>query len=93
MRAFSCEAAVRHPVLDGGRRELRDGGLVTREAQTRIHLGPDELTAWKLTIPEQWDTLLASHMARRLHACSRALARGTTLYLHDGRDPIPGELQ
>ncbi|MEV0495935.1 NUDIX hydrolase [Streptomyces atratus] len=67
---------------------LFDGGLITRETQTRIHLGPDELTAWQLTIPEQWDTLLASHLARRLHACSRALAQGTTVYLHDGRDPI-----
>ncbi|MFF1918374.1 NUDIX domain-containing protein [Streptomyces sp. NPDC058239] len=29
---------------------LFDGRLITRGNQTRIHLGPDELTAWQLTI-------------------------------------------
>ncbi|MFG2630243.1 NUDIX domain-containing protein [Streptomyces sp. NPDC048473] len=66
---------------------LYDGGLITQhEAQKRIHLDPDELTAWQLATPEQWDILLAPHMARRLHACSRALAQGTTADLHHGFD-------
>ncbi|MER5358556.1 NUDIX hydrolase [Streptomyces sp. NPDC002785] len=69
---------------------LFDGGPITeREAQTRIHLDTDELTAWRLATPEQWDTLLAPHMARRLHACSRALTQGTTVYLHHGFDTTP----
>ncbi|MFJ7948490.1 hypothetical protein ACIQ6K_33345 [Streptomyces sp. NPDC096354] len=68
---------------------LFDGGLITRaEARTRIHLDPEELTAWQLATPEQWDTLLVPHMARRLHACSRALAQGITLYLQYGFDLI-----
>ncbi|MFJ1550739.1 NUDIX domain-containing protein [Streptomyces sp. NPDC088246] len=65
-----------------------DGGLITQEeAETRIHLDTDELTAWQLAAPDQWDTLLAPHMARRLHACSRALTQGTAVYLHHGFDP------
>ncbi|WP_406373409.1 hypothetical protein OH781_37880 [Streptomyces sp. NBC_01550] len=64
-----------------------DGGLITQaEARTRIHLDPEELTAWQLATPEQWDTLLAPHMARRLHGCSRAMAQGITLYLQYGFD-------
>ncbi|MFI5634696.1 NUDIX domain-containing protein [Streptomyces sp. NPDC051664] len=64
---------------------LFDGGLITQaEARTRIHLDPEELTAWQLATPEQWDALLAPHMARRLHACSRALTQGTTVYLRHG---------
>ncbi|MEV0495434.1 NUDIX hydrolase [Streptomyces atratus] len=68
---------------------LFDGGLVTEdETQTRIRLGHDELTAWQLATPDQWDTLLAPHMARRLHACSRALTEGTTVYRRSRRtDP------
>ena len=31
--------------------------------------------------------MLAPHMARRLHACSRALTQGTTVYLQFGFDP------
>ncbi|MET7313551.1 NUDIX domain-containing protein [Streptomyces sp. NPDC005134] len=66
---------------------LFDGGLITQaEARTRIHLDPEELTAWQLTTPEQWDSLLAPHMARRVHACSRAMAQGTTVYLQHGFD-------
>jgi hypothetical protein len=66
---------------------LFDGGPLTQqETQARIHLDTDELTAWQLATPDQWDTLLAPHMARRLHACSRALAQGTTVYLHHGFD-------
>ncbi|WNO69009.1 NUDIX hydrolase [Streptomyces sp. AM2-3-1] len=64
-----------------------DGGLITQaEDRTRIHLDPEELTAWQLATPEQWDTLLAPHLARRLHACSRAMAQGITLYLQYGFD-------
>ncbi|MFI6730309.1 NUDIX hydrolase [Streptomyces sp. R-74717] len=67
---------------------LFDGGLITEhEAQTRIHLDPDELTAWQLATPDQWDTLLAPHMARRLHAGSRALTDGSAVYLHQGFAP------
>jgi 8-oxo-dGTP pyrophosphatase MutT (NUDIX family) len=67
---------------------LFDGGLITRdEASTQLRLDPGELTDWRLAAPAEWDTLLAGHMARRLHACSRALAEGSTLYLQHGFDP------
>ncbi|MET9471566.1 NUDIX hydrolase [Streptomyces sp. NPDC002922] len=66
---------------------LFDGGLITQaEARTRIHLDPEELTAWQLATPDQWDTLLAPHMARRVHACSRAMTQGLTVYLQHGFD-------
>ncbi|MEE1767145.1 MULTISPECIES: NUDIX hydrolase [unclassified Streptomyces] len=65
-----------------------DGGLITEEeAQQRVHLDTDEITVWKLAAPDEWDTLLPPHMARRLHACARALTHDTTLYLHHGFDP------
>jgi 8-oxo-dGTP pyrophosphatase MutT (NUDIX family) len=65
-----------------------DGGLITPdEADTQLHLDPGELTDWRLATPAEWDTLLSPHMARRLHACSRALTEGSTLYLQHGFDP------
>ncbi|MET9661651.1 NUDIX hydrolase [Streptomyces sp. NPDC006510] len=65
-----------------------DGGLTTKEqAQQQVRLDNDELTEWTLAAPEEWDTLLPPHMARRLHACARALTHDTTLYLHHGFDP------
>ncbi|WP_329203241.1 NUDIX hydrolase [Streptomyces sp. NBC_01435] len=65
-----------------------DGGLTTKEkAQQQVHLDTDELTEWTLAAPEEWDALLPPHMARRLHACARALTHDTTLYLHHGFDP------
>ncbi|MFF3359179.1 NUDIX domain-containing protein [Streptomyces sp. NPDC002917] len=68
---------------------LFDGGLITQtEARKRIHLDPEELTAWQLASPKQWDALLAPHMARRVHACSRALIQGTTAYLQHGFDSV-----
>ncbi|MEV7239042.1 NUDIX hydrolase [Streptomyces sp. NPDC051020] len=71
---------------------LFDGGVLSQaEAARRIHLDPDELTAWKLADPDQWEALLDPHMARRLHACSRALANGTTVYLQYGFHPTHGE--
>ncbi|MFJ5724575.1 NUDIX domain-containing protein [Streptomyces sp. NPDC093149] len=64
---------------------LFDGGSITeREARTRIRLNHNELTAWQLAIPEQWEAVLAPHMAR---PCSRALTEGTTVYLHHGFEP------
>jgi hypothetical protein len=48
---------------------------------------PGEVTDWRLAAPAEWDILLAGHMARRLYACSRALAEGSTLYLQHGFDP------
>jgi|SRR5450755_1987709 8-oxo-dGTP pyrophosphatase MutT (NUDIX family) len=68
---------------------LFDGGLITRdEASTQLRPDPGELTGWRLAAPAEWDILLAGHMARRLHACSRALAEGSTLYLQHGFDPV-----
>ncbi|MCE0535484.1 NUDIX hydrolase [Kineosporia rhizophila] len=65
-----------------------DGGLITAEQTgTQLTLNADELIAWHLAAPDEWDTLLAPHMARRLRACSRALAEGTTLYLQHGFEP------
>ena len=67
---------------------LFDGGPITQtQAQARLRLEDDELTEWKLADPDEWDTLLAPHLARRLHACVRALADGTTVYLQYGFEP------
>jgi 8-oxo-dGTP pyrophosphatase MutT (NUDIX family) len=67
---------------------LFDGGLITQDdAETQLHLDPAELTEWRLATPPEWDTLLSAHMARRLHACARALTEGSTLYLQHGFDP------
>lgn len=68
---------------------LFDGGLLTdNEAASQLHLDPEELTAWRLATPQEWDALLAPHMVRRLNACTRALTHGTTLFLQHGFDPI-----
>jgi 8-oxo-dGTP pyrophosphatase MutT (NUDIX family) len=65
-----------------------DGGLITQdEADTQLYLDPNELTDWHLATPAEWDTLLLPRMARRLHACSRALTEGSALYLQNGFDP------
>ncbi|OPC76759.1 NUDIX hydrolase [Embleya scabrispora] len=67
---------------------LFDGGPVTEtHAKERIRLAAGELTAWHLAAPTEWDTLMAPHMARRLHACANALADHTTAYLHHGTAP------
>ncbi|WP_327242333.1 hypothetical protein [Streptomyces sp. NBC_01320] len=61
------------------------------EDENRLHLGRDELAEWRPATLAEWDTLLAPHMARRLHACSRALAEGSTVYLKHGFDPTRPE--
>jgi 8-oxo-dGTP pyrophosphatase MutT (NUDIX family) len=67
---------------------LFDGGLITQEeADTQLHLDPDELTTWILASPVEWDALMPPHMVRRLHACARALDDGHTVYLQHGFDP------
>jgi 8-oxo-dGTP pyrophosphatase MutT (NUDIX family) len=67
---------------------LFDGGLVDRDTAARqLHLQAGELAEWRLTAPGEWDTLLAPHMARRVRACTDALATGVTAYLHHGRRP------
>jgi 8-oxo-dGTP pyrophosphatase MutT (NUDIX family) len=68
-----------------------DGGPLTlSEAEQRINLQPGELTAWRLAAPQEWDTLLAPHMTRRIGACAAALASGSTAYLHHGWQPGTG---
>lgn len=70
---------------------LFDGGPVTEtHAHRDIRLAAGELTAWHLATPAEWDTLMAPHMARRLHACAKALADHTTAYLHHGLVPGHG---
>ncbi|MFE7324130.1 hypothetical protein ACFU8W_03960 [Streptomyces sp. NPDC057565] len=61
------------------------------EAVNRFHLDRDELADWRLATPAEWDTLLAPHMGRRLRACSRAPAGGSTVYLEHGFDPTRPE--
>jgi hypothetical protein len=56
-----------------------DGGpLTSSEAHQRISLQPSEMTAWRMAAPQEWDTLLAPHMTRRIGACAAALASGDT---------------
>ncbi|MEV7238655.1 NUDIX hydrolase [Streptomyces sp. NPDC051020] len=71
---------------------LFDGGLMSQdEGENRIHLDSDELTEWRLATSAEWDTLFAPHLARRLHASSRTLAEGSTVYLQHGFDPTRPE--
>lgn len=63
---------------------LFDGGILTPDLAQRIRLEDAELTEWRLTGLEEWDELLAAHLARRTRACSRALATGRTLDLQHG---------
>jgi 8-oxo-dGTP pyrophosphatase MutT (NUDIX family) len=63
---------------------LYDGGTLTPELLQSIQLDETELTQWRLTGPEEWDELLAAHLARRIRACARALATGRTLDLQYG---------
>jgi len=77
------------PPQDDGRPALAsyafDGGhLDGEEAKQRVRLQPGELTGWTMAAPDEWDTLLAPHMARRIRACAEALATGGTAYLHHG---------
>ncbi|GAB3946736.1 hypothetical protein GCM10027614_40740 [Micromonospora vulcania] len=67
---------------------LFDGGRITQnQAEQRVSLQTDELSEWRLTGPQQWDELMAPHMARRLRACADALRTQSTAYLHHGWDP------
>lgn len=67
---------------------LFDGGLITQDdATTQLHLDPNELTDWRLAPAAEWDTLLAPHLVRRLHACARALSEDRTIYLQHGFEP------
>jgi 8-oxo-dGTP pyrophosphatase MutT (NUDIX family) len=76
------------PPQDDGRPALVnflfDGGQVDSGLDREIRLQDDELTDWTLAAPPEWDSLLAPHMARRIRACVRALATGTTAYLQHG---------
>jgi 8-oxo-dGTP pyrophosphatase MutT (NUDIX family) len=69
---------------------LFDGGVLCHDdAVRRLRLDGDEHAEWRVAGADQWADLLAPHMVRRLHACSRALASGTTAYLHHGWEPVP----
>jgi glycine/D-amino acid oxidase-like deaminating enzyme len=67
---------------------LFDGGDLTQtQAEQRLRLATTELTEWCLAPAEDWNRLLAPHMARRIHACARALHTGHTAYLQHGWPP------
>ena len=69
---------------------LFDGGVLSHDdAARRLLLDGDEHAEWRLASPSQWEELLVPHMVRRLQACSRALAAGTTAYLQHGWEPLP----
>ena len=76
------------PPQDDGRPALAnflfDGGRLDSSFDREIHMQDGELTGWTLAAPPEWDSLLAPHMARRVRACARALAAGTTAYLQHG---------
>jgi 8-oxo-dGTP pyrophosphatase MutT (NUDIX family) len=63
---------------------LFDGGTLDTRVPPEVRLQDGELTAWTMAAPCEWDGLLAPHMARRIRACTAALAAGTTAYLQNG---------
>ncbi|WP_239334293.1 NUDIX hydrolase [Frankia sp. CiP3] len=67
---------------------LFDGGpLTAHDAGRSLCLQTDELTAWRLCAPDEYDQFLAPYMARRIRACMHALRTGRTVYLQHGRPP------
>jgi ADP-ribose pyrophosphatase YjhB (NUDIX family) len=77
------------PPQDDGRPALVnflfDGGLLGTGPDCQdIQLQDDELASWTIAAPDQWEDLLAPHMARRIRACATALDDGTTAYLQYG---------
>jgi 8-oxo-dGTP pyrophosphatase MutT (NUDIX family) len=76
------------PPQDDGRPALAnflfDGGQLSSAQEGQVCLQDGELTAWTLAAPQDWDGLLAPHMARRVRACATALATGSTAYLQYG---------
>lgn len=70
---------------------LFDGGQVTEQyLEDNVHLATNELAElaeWRLADASEQDKLLLPLLARRLHACAKALAEGTTVYLYDGHAP------
>lgn len=63
-----------------------DGGTLTADqAEARITLPPDELSDWQFVRAQDWHRHVNARIARRLEACTTALAEGGTVYLHDGR--------
>ncbi len=80
------------PPQDDGRPSLVnfvfDGGTLTaHDAEHNLYLQADELTAWRLCAPDEYDQFLAPYMARRIRACMDALHTGQTVYLQHGRPP------
>ncbi|WP_018505350.1 NUDIX domain-containing protein [Parafrankia discariae] len=64
-----------------------DAGLISPRQVRELRLQDSELRAWRLCTPEDVDTLLAPHLARRVHAATRARRSGRTAYLHHGWPP------
>lgn len=63
---------------------LFDGGVLDAPAIVRIRLPPDELSAYRLVLPEEAPAVVNDKMARRLPPALRAQRQGHTVYLHDG---------
>jgi 8-oxo-dGTP pyrophosphatase MutT (NUDIX family) len=63
---------------------LFDGGILTSEQAALIRLDDAEIATWRWTGPDDWDELLAAHLARRVRACAKALSTGHTLDLQHG---------
>ncbi|WP_027343075.1 NUDIX domain-containing protein [Hamadaea tsunoensis] len=62
-----------------------DGGRITREHKIDVDL--DELDTFGFHDPDQCRTLLPPRVAPRIEAALAARAKGTTIYLLDGRTP------
>jgi hypothetical protein len=61
-----------------------DGRVLTDQETRLIRIEAGEITDWRMAGPPEWDHMLAPHMARRVRACSEALATGGTAYLQHG---------
>jgi 8-oxo-dGTP pyrophosphatase MutT (NUDIX family) len=67
---------------------LFDGGVLGPGEIARIHLSPEELSAFLFAPRREAQQLLGSgKLARRFPAALRALDRRRTFYLHDGQPP------
>lgn len=61
-----------------------DGGRLSPEQVTAIHLPPDELRSWAWATPQEQKLRLSPLLARRASAGCRARVEGRTAYLEDG---------
>jgi 8-oxo-dGTP diphosphatase len=74
-----------HPKTEG-LMFIFDGEGISAEAESEISLPQEELSGFRFVPPSELADYLSERMVRRVLAAIEARAKGTTLYLEDGRE-------